>query len=173
VNETTVKVLYLLSVWLHLLAAIVWIGGMLFLVGVLVPATRLPEYRSVAPGLIQWTGRRFRLIGWTCLGLLILTGAFNLAHRGFGWGEVWSGRLWEGPFGHTLGVKLLLVAFILLLSALHDFVVGPRATALWQENPGSPEALRLRRRAGWIGRLNLVLALIVVALGVMLVRGGP
>ncbi len=164
--------LYLLSVWLHLLAAIIWIGGTIFIVLVLVPATRQPEYRPVASGLIQWTGRRFRLIGWICLGLLILSGVFNLAYRGFGWEDLWSGRLWQGPFGRTLGIKLLLVAVILLLSALHDFVVGPRATALWQANPGLAQALQRRRQATWIGRINLLLTLIVVGLGVMLVRGG-
>ena len=166
------KALYLLSVWLHILAAITWIGGTLFLVLVLVPATRLPEYRGIAPRLIQWTGARFRLISWICLGLLILSGTFNLAYRGFGWADVWSGRLWQGPFGRTLGIKLLLVAVILVFSALHDFVIGPRARTMWQTNPGDPETLRLRRQAGWIGRINLLLALIVVALAVALVRGG-
>lgn len=166
------KALYLLSVWLHILAAIVWIGGTIFIVLVLVPATRLPEYRSIAPRLIQWTGARFRLIGWICLGLLILSGVFNLAYRGFGWADVWSGRLWQGAFGRTLGIKLLLVAVILVFSALHDFVIGPRARAMWETSPGAPETLRLRRQAGWIGRINLLLALVVVALGVALVRGG-
>jgi len=166
------RALYLLSVWLHILAAIIWIGGTIFIVLVLVPATRLPAYRDIAPGLIQWTGARFRLIGWICLGVLILSGVFNLAYRGFGWADVWSGRLWQGPFGRTLGIKLLLVAVILVFSALHDFVIGPRARAMWQTNPGAPETLRLRRQAGWIGRINLLLALIVVALAVALVRGG-
>ena len=167
------KALYLLSVWLHILAAITWIGGTLFLVLVLVPVIRQREYQGIAATLIQRTGARFRWVGWVCLGLLILSGTFNLAYRGFGWADVWSGKLWRGPFGQTLGIKLLLVSVILILSALHDFVIGPRATAVWEANPGAPEALRLRRQAGWIGRINLLLALIVVAFGVMLVRGRP
>ena len=166
------KGLYLLSVWLHILSAVIWIGGTIFLVLVLVPAIRRPEYREVAANLIQETGARFRRISWICLGLLVLSGTFNLASRGFGWADLWSGRLWQGSFGRTLGIKLLLVATILVLSALHDFVIGPRARMLWQTNPGAPETLRLRRQAGWVGRMNLLLALIVVALGVMLVRGG-
>jgi len=167
------RALYLLSVWLHILAAAVWIGGMVFLVLVLVPVIRRPEYRGVAAPLIHWTGVRFLWVGWTCLILLAASGTFALAYRGFGWTDLWSGRVFQGPFGQTLGVKLSLVAMILLLSALHDFLVGPRATALWQANPASPEATRLRRQAGWIGRLNLLLALIVMALGVMLGRGLP
>lgn len=164
--------LHVFSVWLHILAAVVWIGGMVFLALVLVPVIRRPEYRDRAASLVHATGLRFRSLGWGCLGLLLLSGAFNLAYRGFGWVEVWRGEMFRGSLGRTLGMKLALVAVILLLSAVHDFKVGPRATALWQSGSGSEEAGRLRRVASWIARLNLLLALIVVALGVLLVRGG-
>lgn len=167
------KALYLLAVWLHILAAAAWIGGMLFLVLVLVPVTRRPAFREGAAALVEAVGRRFRWVGWVALGLLIASGVVQVAYRGFVWADVWSGRLWQGPFGQTLGVKLLLVAAILLLSALHDFGVGPLATAAWQAEPGAPEARRLRRQAAWIGRVNLLLGLAAVALGVLLVRGWP
>ncbi len=167
------RALYLLSVWLHILAAIIWIGGMLFLVLILVPVMRRSEYRGIASALTHWVGVRFRWIGWICLVLLVLSGTFNLAYRGFGWADLWSGRLWQGPFGRALGIKLFLVAIVLLLSVIHDFFIGPRATALGRADPNSPEARRLRRQAGWIGRVNLILALIIVAMGVMLVRGWP
>lgn len=146
---------------------------MVFLVLVLVPITRRQEVRGIAAPLIRWTGQRFRWVGWICLGLLVLSGTFNVAYRGFTWADVLSGRLWQTSFGQALGIKLALVSVILILSALHDFFIGPRSTALWQANPGSPAAMRLRRQAGWIGRLNLLLALIVVILAVILVRGWP
>jgi uncharacterized membrane protein len=168
-----VHYLYLLSVWLHILAAAVWIGGMIFLTLVLVPVTRMPGHRDIAPSLIHHTGIHFRRVGWVSLGLLVASGAFNLAYRGLGWADLWGGRLWEGPFGRTLGVKLLLVAAILLMSTLHDFFLGPKATTLWRENPDSPEAIWSRRWASWVGRINLLLGLAAVALGVSLVRGGP
>ena len=166
------RALYLFSVWLHILAAITWVGGTIFLVLVLVPATRQSQFRRLAPQLIQWTGARFKRVSWIALTILILTGIFNLGYRGFGWADVWNGQLWRGTFGQTLGIKLILVAITLFTSALHDFVIGPRARAAWQANPGSPAALRQRRRASWIGRINLILALIIVALGTLLVRGG-
>lgn len=167
------RALYLLSVWLHILSAVVWIGGMVFLALVLVPVIRRTEYRGIAASLIHWTGARFRWVGWVSLLLLILTGTINLTFRGFGWMDLKSGRIFQGPFGQILGIKLLLVALILVLSVLHDFIIGPLATASWQTNPASAEAMRLRHQAGWLGRLNLLLALVVVALGIMLVRGFP
>lgn len=167
------RAFYILSVWLHILAAATWLGGMLFLALAVVPLLRRPEYGGIAAPLVHWLGVRFRWIGWVCLGLLVLSGTFNLIYRGYGWDDVWSGRLWQGPFGQALGIKLALVAVIFVMSAVHDFRIGPRATALWQANPASPEAKRLRRQASWIGRLNLILALVVVALAVILVRGWP
>lgn len=80
---------------------------------------------------------RFRVVGWGCLGLLLLSGIFNVGYRGFGWTDAVTGRLWHGPFGRILGIKLLVVAVILLLSALHDFVIGPQATALLRITPAS------------------------------------
>jgi uncharacterized membrane protein len=168
-----VRAFYLLSVWLHIVAAVVWIGGMSFLALILAPVIRRSEYRGIIADLIHSTGVRFRWVGWICLILLVASGTFNLAYRGFDWTDLWSGRVFQGPFGLVLGIKLMLVAMVLLISALHDFLIGPRATALWQTNPASPETMRLRRQAGWIGRLNLLLALVVVALGVLLVRGLP
>ena len=163
--------LYLTSVWLHIMAAAVWIGGMVFVALVLVPATHLPEYRSMAPSLIHVTGVHFRWIGWICLGLLFLTGVFNLFYRGFEWSDLWSRWLWQDPFVRVVGIKLLVMIMILLLSVLHDFVIGPRATAAWRATPSLPQALRLRRLASWVGRFNLLLALVAVALGIMLARG--
>jgi uncharacterized membrane protein len=107
---------------------------------------------------------RFRWVGWLCLSLLLLTGIFNLAYRG---------RLWDDTLDVVFTVKLFFFIVIFILSALHDFSIGPRATSLWQENPGSSEGIRLRRKASRIGRLNLILGLVMVALGIVLVRGTP
>lgn len=167
------RLVYLMSVWLHILAAAIWVGGMVFLSLVLVPVVRRAEYRGMAASLIRRTGLRFRWVGWACLGVLLATGMFNLAYRGMTRADVWSGRLWHGSYWSILGVKLLLVGLILFLSGLHDFVIGPRASVLWQSTPLEPKAWRARRQAGWIGRINLILGLGAMACGVMLARGVP
>jgi uncharacterized membrane protein len=163
--------LYIVSVWLHILAAATWIGGMVFLVLVLLPVTRMAEYRGAASGLMHWTGVRFRFVGWVCLGLLLASGIVNLLYRGVGWAELTSGEFWAGGFGRAFGLKMILVAIILVGSAIHDFYVGPRATAAWQSDPASPRARSMRRRATMFGRVNLLLALAVVILAVIMVRG--
>jgi len=42
-----------------------------------------------------------------------------------------------------------------------------------ERDPKSPEAARLRKQASMLGRLNGVLALALLALGVVIVRGWP
>ena len=139
----------------------------MFLSIILVPVSRRPEYHGVASSLIQGTGVRFRAVGWICLGVLLLTGMFNLHYRGIGWAVLGGG----GAYGLVLAMKLLLVIVIFLISALHDFMIGPRAMRLWRADSSSPESRRLRRLASLMGRSNLVLALLAAAFGVMIVRG--
>ena len=58
---------------LHILPAVIWIGGMVFLGIVLIPVLRDPSLRAQAVPLIQRTGRRFRNLGWTCFVILVVT----------------------------------------------------------------------------------------------------
>ena len=165
--------LYLLSVGLHILAAIVWIGGMFFFALVAVPVIRRDEFRRGAPALIRLAGIRFRAIGWACIAVLVATGILNLAYQGTGWEKIWVGGIWQGPQGLILVLKLSLVVVVISLSVVHDFLIGPQAAQASATDPGSAKALRLSRWARWLARLNLLLSLAIVFLAVILVRGSP
>ncbi len=165
--------LYLISVWCHIMAAITWIGGTIFLALVLIPAIRRPAFSSIAVELIRSTVLRFRYIGWVCFAIFIATGSVNLVFRGVTWSDIVNPLFWRGSFATILILKLSIVALIFTVSGVHDFVIGPRATEAWQQNPKSQTTARLRRQAVQIARINLLLALIAVALGTMLVRGSP
>jgi putative copper export protein len=164
--------LYLISVFIHILSAAVWVGGMFFLILVLIPVLRRPEHQGIFSGLFYQTGMRFRTVGWISLSLLIVTGTFNLAFRGYGISDLMTGRLFDGQFGRILMEKLIIVGLILLISVVHDFWIGPKASELMRQDPQPPASRKYRSAAVMIGRLNFVLALLVVMLAVMLVRGG-
>ena len=168
----SLRALYLLSVTLHILAAALWAGGMLFLVFVIVPLLRTPALRERAVALVTALGLRFRSVGWASLLVLIVTGFVNAAFRAPSPGALVDAVWWSSPFGRLLAQKLVLVGVILALSAVHDFAVGPRASALLAADPGSPRALRWQQSARWMGRINLFLAVAVIALAVALARGG-
>ena len=166
------QLVYLISVWLHILAATVWLGGMAFLVLVVVPWLRRGGGGN-ASAFLRETGEGFRSVGWTCFAILVLTGSFNLWMRGVRLGDFTRTEWLSSSFGQAVVLKLCGFFTILLVSAVHDFVVGPKAVAAIAADPTSPEARAVRRRASLLGRVNLVLALVVVAIGVVIVRGVP
>lgn len=164
--------LYIVSVWLHIIAVAVWLGGMLFLALVIVPVLRMPEHSAGAAALVQASGLRFRAVGWVCLAVIVGTGVFNLNHRGYDWSYVWNGLLWKGPQGRALAFKLGMVGGVLAMSVVHDWFLGPKASELLIADPGSDAAHRMRRTASWMGRLNVLLGLAIVAMAALFVRGG-
>lgn len=115
-------------------------------------------------------GRQFRWVGWTSIAVLISTGLIILTHYGVGPGDIVDASFWGTQFGSRLAFKAGLVALMLLLSAFHDFVLGPRSTALSQGAANPQRAAAFRRRVGWLARLTLVLAIIVVWTSVGLTR---
>lgn len=166
------RALYLTSVWLHILAATLWIGGMGFLVLVVVPWLKRGD-RARAGALLRETGERFRTVGWGCFVVVLVTGTFNLWFRGVRLGDFARVEWLASPFGHSVVAKLAVFAVVIALSAVHDFSVGPKATRAMSEDPDGPEALALRRRASLMGRANALLALVLVAIAVTIVRGWP
>ncbi len=166
------QALWVISVSLHILAAVTWIGGMFFLMLVVVPWLRAGD-RPNAAAFLQQTGERFRNVGWTCFGILLITGTFNLWVRGVRLADFTHTEWLRSSFGETVLVKLGAFTTVVLVSAVHDFVLGPRATAAIARDPHSREAQSLRRQASLIGRVNVVLALVLVTAAVMLVRGVP
>lgn len=164
--------LYLLSVYVHILCATVWVGGIAFLVLVVVPWLRA-DGKAIAATFLRSTGERFRTVGWVTFAVLLVTGTFNLYARGMRFSNFFDPAWRASPFGELVLIKLLLFAAIVGVSVIHDFVVGPRASRALLSAPGSAEAERLRRSASRLGRLNALLALAIVAVAVGLVRGMP
>lgn len=164
--------LYLLSVWLHVLAATAWIGGMFFLVLVVVPWLRTGTGAG-AGVFLRETGERFRTVGWVCFAVLTVTGTFNLWFRGVRFSSFADAQWRATDFGQAVLWKLGLFGLVLLVSGYHDFFIGPRAAKAIEQEERSAQTQSLRRRASLLGRLNALLALAIAAVAVMLVRGAP
>ena len=98
VNWDTVRL------FLHVLAATVWVGGQLTLAA-LVPALRAAG--AEVPGL---AARRFYQVAWPAFGVLIATGVWNVIAE--------SDKI-SGAYQTTLIVKLILVAVSGATAFLH------------------------------------------------------
>ncbi len=159
---------YLVNVTIHVLAAFVWLGGLFFL-GIMAPTLRRIEPPALRAELFSKIGTQFRSVGWVAICVLLATGVLNLHFDGVLKGEMLGSRaFWTSAYGRVLGWKLLAVTGIVVGSALHDFVYGPKAS---RAEVGSAEALVLRRRAVWIARVNALFGLILLVAAIRLTRG--
>jgi uncharacterized membrane protein len=140
----------------HLLAAIVWAGGTVALVFVAVP----PVQRLQGPertALLRELGRRWRPIGWSALGVAIVTG-IALAERA----HAFDGA--PHDFDWVLTVKGVLVGLLVTGAYLHDYVLGPGLAR--QVRDGKPQSLRPLLVG--IGRTNLLVTIAIPILGAVL-----
>ena len=172
--------MYQAAVFVHLASAIIWIGGSLFLALALIPVMRRfapaqGEPPTLPPDLLAMVARRFRVISWVCIVLLVATGLYILPTRyGIGFNDFFSVG---GHFVGTLQVKVALVAVVIWLSAMHDFIIGPYANRLieamqaGEETPGYLPALR--KSVVWIARVNVLLMILIVVVAVTMTRGAP
>ena len=133
--------------YIHSLSAVTWIGGIIFL------AVIGPFLRSQDPTqgrlFLRTLALRFRDLSWIAVILLVITGVINLFY-------------WRWVFVPILHVKLLLVVLMILVKVLHDFVVGPKASA--KPDPNTV----WWKGAMFLGRLNLLLGLVVLYLALLL-----
>jgi uncharacterized membrane protein len=156
--------LWLLSVALHILAAILLVGGQAFMILAMMPALREPEHRAVGRSMLLSAGRRFRKVSVGCLHLLLLTGLFNL------WVRCGQSFDMKNPLMHAGMTKLVLWAIALGISIYHDKVIGRRAVEAWEKDPNGPETLALRRKSMQLGRVGFAIAVVLVLLGIWIVR---
>ena len=161
---------YHLVVTLHVLAALLWLGGMFFLGVVGAPVLRAIEPAALRQRLFHLLGVRFRTVGWIAIAVLVTTGTIMLRARGLlAWsGVLGSAAFWRTPLGVALAFKLATVVTMIAVSAVHDFLVGPAAS---RAEAGSAEAVALRRRAALLARLNALVGLFLVIAAVRLARG--
>ncbi len=139
----------------HLLAAAVWVGGTVALVFVGIPVVRTLEGEARARAM-RGLGERWRPIGYGALALAIVTGV-PLASRD--WDDDGSSFHW------VAAVKAVLVVLLLVVSYLHNFVLGPRVAR--ELRAGERRSYRRLQVVGWI---SLALTLTVPVLGVALSR---
>ena len=162
--------LYWVSVTLHVLAALLWLGGMFFLAAVGAPVLRRIEPPTLRAELFRVLGEQFRRVGGVAIAVLVFTGVGNLYYRGLLHGSVLGNpQFWASRWGHALAWKLGCVVVMIALSAVHDFWIGP---AVARQPAGSDGARRYRRGAAWIARVEAIVGIVLVVAAVRLARGG-
>lgn len=151
--------------WLHMLATIVWIGGLAAVTLLVVPAARKALDSNAYQALLGQIQKRLQQMGWFSLAVLIVTGMFQMSASPFYGGFLAITNSWSVAI---LG-KHLVIGAMILVSAYLTWGVLPamQRTALLRAAGRAVEPTRLaqlQQRETWLLRLSLILSVLVLAL---------
>ena len=135
--------------WIHVMAAVVSVGGVIFIRFVLLPSSEQLDAGSRMQ-LMDGVMRRYRPILWVCIGVLFVTGMYNLGMVAV------RGGLSIQPYAAVLLAKIAL--------AFAVFGLGFALTL-----PGDLFKSLKNNRKLWL-MVNAILAVIVVLLSAYLRR---
>lgn len=102
--------------FLHVLAATIWVGGQLTLAGL------VPGLRNLSVDAPRAVAQRFARIAWPAYGVLVATGVWNILALHV---------RWTGAYGTTLIVKLAVVGVSGLAAWAHSTSRSRAALAFW------------------------------------------
>ena len=159
--------LYHINVWIHILMATIWVGGLIYTAAVVVPFALSHDY-SERQRILRGLARRFRWIGWGSIVVLILTGIGNLLlrYRPINIGDVFNPEK-EPLLAAWLPWKLMLVAVMVGLMLFHD-ITSLRAAKRYA---GSPDAAPGNRAGSRAAALATIVAIAILYVSVRMVRG--
>ena len=118
-----------IRLFLHVLAATVWVGGQLTLAGL------VPGLRALGPDAPKTVARQFNRIAWPAFAVLFVTGLWNLSETHVGnQSSAWIA---------TLFAKLVVVALSGISADLHIRAATKQALAVWGALSGLSALLAL------------------------------
>jgi len=146
----------LVSVWLHLLGVVVWIGGLMYQAHVLIPAVRRNRDAALTDML-----RRGRRVTWVAIALVVLTGLYNVTLLGP------LDRVLQSGAALLLALKFMLVLAAVAVAGQRDFAQVPRLARTVAAGDDPNSALSA---IAWMDRVVLLLAVVIVYLGLAVSR---
>ena len=102
---------------LHVLAASIWVGGQVVLIGL------MGTLRRAAPEAVAAVARAYAWVAWPAFAVLLATGIWSLG--------VVGGQMADDAYRTTVTVKVVLVALSGLGAALHTSARRPVLKGIW------------------------------------------
>ena len=158
-----------LLTWIHITSAAIWVGGSLFIGVVFAPILKKMSM-SVEERiqLMVQVGRRFNKLALPALFVLIATGMYQ-AHLVLQKSDI----LYETSYGHVLIIKIILVAALLAIYAVHVRIIRKDVEdkIISKEMP-QEQLQKLRKKIIILGEVTVVLSIIILFLASVLNAGG-
>jgi len=158
-----------LLTWVHITSAAIWVGGSLFIGVVFAPILKkmsMPVEERIQ--LMVQVGRRFNKLALPALFILIATGLYQ-AHLVLQKSDI----LYETSYGHVLIIKIILVAALLAIYAVHVRIIRKDVEdkIIAKEMP-QEQLQKLRKKIILLGEVTVVLSVIILFLASVLNAGG-
>ncbi len=147
--------------WLHMLATVTWIGGIVSISILVLPAARKSLSPAEQLAFIESMQKRLEPLAWFSLGLLIVTGLFQLSATSHYNGFFDVSTQWS----LAILVKHGLVAVMVVVSAVQTWEVLPaiRRTMMRRGKGASEEEIvQLQKREERLLRMNFVLSILIL-----------
>lgn len=146
--------------WMHMLATVTWIGSLAAINLLFLPAStrtlKLPDQLS----LITALQKRLEPLAWFCMGILLLTGLFQLSTSPHYDGFLSISTKWSISILIKHGFAIIMV----VVSAIQTWEVLPsiQRTLLKKDKADAAELARLQKRETLLLRLNLLLSALIL-----------
>jgi putative copper export protein len=142
--------------WLHLMSAVIWIGGLAFLVMSVTPALRNAVPKEYLKPVIDAVSNRYRKIVGILMAVILMTGGINLHFISqMMLSQTGSGISNNPKYLTILFIKLTLVLGIVTLF-LYTFIF--KSEPVTDDTEEELEAVPFQRVAFWMGILIILCA---------------
>jgi uncharacterized membrane protein len=154
-----------IAYWLHMLATVIWIGGLASLSLIVIPAARKSMEREVYSTFLARVQTRLQPLSWFCLAILAVTGMFQMSANPFYQGFLAISNSWAA----AILVKHLVIGLLVLTSAYMTWGILPRLQrAALLNSTGQPVEDDLvdkwQREEARLLLINLILSILVLGL---------
>ncbi len=158
-----------LLTWVHITSAAIWVGGSLFIGVVFAPILKkmsMPVEERIQ--LMVQVGRRFNKLAMPALFILMATGMYQ-AHLVLQKSDI----LYETSYGHVLIIKMVLVAALVALYAVHVRIIRKDVEdKIIAKQMPEDQLQKLRKKIIILGEVTVVLSVIILFLASVLNAGG-
>lgn len=147
--------------WLHMLATVAWIGSIVSISLLFLPAARQTLKPADQLALVDAMQKRLEPVAWFSMGLLVVTGLFQLSAN-----PHYDGFLsTSGQWAIAILVKHSLAAIMAVVSAVQTWEVLPaiRRGLMRKEKAKEEELAALQKREARLIRINFILAVLILA----------
>ena len=147
--------------WLHMLATVTWIGSLAAINLLVLPASTRTLKLVDQLSFIAALQKRLEPLAWFCMGLLLVTGLFQLSTSPHYDGFLNTSTQWSLAILIKHGLAIVMV----VVSAIQTWEVLPaiHRTLMKKEKAEDGELAKLQKKELLILRLNLLISVLILA----------